>query len=94
MIWLQNIYFVLNLIHKSLFFILRAYLRIEMYKHSVICLVLCTIHTVMGIESNVYVSGGKELEIDHRQKLNCVNEQNEDFQAQSEDREAEEGTFQ
>ena len=87
-------YFVLNLICKSLFFILRAYLRIEMYKHFVICLVVCTIHTVMGIESNVYVSGGKELEIDHRQNLNGVNEQNEDFQAQSEDREAEEGTCQ
>ena len=65
-----------------------------MYKHFVICLVVCTIHTVMGIESNVYVSGGKELEIDHRQKLNGVNEQNEDFQAQSEDRKGKEGTFQ
>ena len=48
----------------------------------------------MCIESNVDVTGGKELEIDHRQKLDGVNEKTEDFQAQSEDREGKEGTFQ
>ena len=65
-----------------------------MYKLLGICLVVCTIHTTMCIESNVNVTGGKELEIDRRQKLDGVNEKTEDFQAQSEDREAEEGTCQ
>ena len=65
-----------------------------MYKLLAICLVVCTIHTTMCIESNVDVTGGKELEIDHRQKLDGVNEKTEDFQAQSEDRDGKEGTFQ
>ena len=65
-----------------------------MYKLLAICLVVCTIHTTICIESNVDVVGGKELEIDHRQKLDGVNEKTEDFQAQPEDREGKEGTFQ
>ena len=50
----------------------------------------------MCIESNVDVTGGKELEIDHRQKPETsVNEKNEKDQVQSEDREGEEeGTYQ
>ena len=77
-------------------FILRAYSEIEMYKLFAICLVVCTIHTTMCIESNVDVTGGEELEIDHRQKPETsVNEKNEKYHAQSEDREGEEeGTYQ
>ena len=48
----------------------------------------------MCIESNVDVTGGKELEIDHRQKLDGVNEKTEDFLAHSKDRDGKEGTFQ
>ena len=65
-----------------------------MYKLLGICLVVCTIHTTMSIESHVDVTGGKELEIDRRQKRDGVNEKNGDFQAQSEDREGKQGTFQ
>ena len=82
------------LLFRSLFFILRANCRIEMYKLLAICLVVCSIHTTTCIESNVDVTGGKELEIDHRQKLDGVNEKTEDFLAQSEDRDGKEGTFQ
>ena len=65
-----------------------------MYKLLAICLVVCSIHTTTCIESNVDVTGGKELEINHRQKLDGVNEKTEDFLAQSEDRDGKEGTFQ
>ena len=65
-----------------------------MYKLLAICLVVCTIHTTMCIESNVDATGGKELEIDRRPKLYGVNEKTDGFQSQSENREAEEGTFQ
>ena len=65
-----------------------------MYKLLAICLVVCSIHTTTCIESNVDVTGGKELEIDRRQKRDGVNEKTGDFQAQSEDRETEEGTCQ
>ena len=64
-----------------------------MYKLLGICLVVCTIHTTMCIESHVDVTGGKELEIDRRQKRDGVNEKTDDFQAQSEDPEGKEGTF-
>ena len=57
-------------------------------------MVVCSIHTTTCIESNVDVTGGKELEIDHRQKLDGVNEKTEDFLAHSKDRDGKEGTFQ
>ena len=65
-----------------------------MYKLLGICLVVCTSHTTMCIESHVDVTGGKELEIDLRQKRDDVNEKTGDFQAQSEDREGKQGKFQ